>query len=79
MRLTPDQEAIVAGAISRGLINDAEEFVSRALRNQLDEMAHESELEHWLRTEVVEGHEEYLRDPSTASTLDEVRAELLGG
>ena len=78
IRLTPDQEAIVTGAISQGLAKDAEEFVSNALRNQVEELAHQNELEDWLRTEVVAGHEEYMRDPSTGSTLAEVRAELLG-
>ena len=72
MRLTPDQEAIVAGAIAQGLANDAEEFVSRALRNQAEELAYQSDLEDWLRTEVVAGHEEYLKDPSKAIPASEL-------
>lgn len=75
MQLTPDQEAIVAGAISSGASQSAEEFVTKALRNQLQE---DAALEHWLRTEVVAGHEEYLRDPSKAKTLKEARKEILG-
>ena len=78
MRLTPDQEAIVAGAVAQGLASDAEEFVSRALRSQADELAYQSDLEDWLRNEVVAGHEEYMRDPSKGTTLAEMRAELLG-
>jgi hypothetical protein len=49
--------------------------LTKALQNQLDE---EEALEHWLRTEVVAGHEEYMRDPSTGKTLAQARAEILG-
>lgn len=78
IRLTPDQEALVAHAIESGHAPNAEAFIDLALRNQRDAMEHQSAFEHWLSTEVVEGHEEYMRDPSTGRSLAETRAELLG-
>ena len=68
-QLTSDQEALVSGAVAKGIAPSAEAFVTKALRNQLDE---EAALEHWLRTEVVAGHEEYMRDPSTGTPAGEL-------
>lgn len=79
IRLTPDQEALVQKAVTSGLAATPEEFVAEALRNQADELDRQSQLDDWLRTEVVAGHNEYINDPSTGRTLAETRAELLGG
>jgi predicted transcriptional regulator len=61
--------------LSRGANASRRVILTKALQNQLDE---EEALEHWLRTEVVAGHEEYMRDPSTGKTLAQARAEILG-
>ena len=76
IRLTPDQEKLVQEAVSSGLAPSAEDFVSQALRNERDELARDADLEHWLRTEVVQGHEEYMRDPSTGVPVGEVMAAI---
>ncbi len=77
IKLTAKQEALVREAIDSGLVSSAEEFVSDALRNQRDELAHKAALREWLRDVVVPGHQAYLNDPSTGRTLDQIRAELL--
>lgn len=69
IQLTPDQEALVTGALAQCASKSAEEFITKALRNQLDE---EAALDHWLRTEIVQGHEEYLRDPTTGTPAGEL-------
>ncbi len=78
IRLTPDQESLVQEAVASGLAPSAEDFVSKALRNQRDELAHDAGLDDWLHNEVVPGHEEFMKDPTTGKTLAEVRSELLG-
>lgn len=59
--------------MAKGLASSAEEFVSDALRAQLERAS----FERFVRDEVVPGNEEYLKDPSQGNTIDEVRAELL--
>ena len=75
-RLTPDQEALVAGAIAKGLAPSAEEFVSEALRNQVEQSTYAAELDTWLRDEVVTGHDEYMVDPSRAVPAGDVLAAI---
>ncbi|WAP69715.1 hypothetical protein [Jiella pelagia] len=64
MRLTPEQEAIVAAALARGLATSAEDFVSEALRKQAAALAHEGEVDAWLRDVVVPAHQEFMKNPA---------------
>ncbi len=64
MRLTPEQEAIVADALDQGLATSAEDFVSQALLKQASELGREVELHAWLRDVVVPGHEAFIKNPT---------------
>ncbi|ORE98483.1 hypothetical protein [Aurantimonas sp. 22II-16-19i] len=64
MRLTPEQEAIVATALAQGLASSAENFVSEALRKQAAELGRKAEVDAWLRDVVVPAHHEFMKNPS---------------
>ncbi len=64
MRLTPEQEAIVAAALDQGLATSAENFVSQALLKQASELGREVELHAWLRDVVVPAHKTFMMNPT---------------
>ncbi len=77
-RLTPDQEAIVQRALTDGLAQSAEDFVSEALRNQLEQLTTDARFEQWARDEVVPALREFAKDPSAGKNARDTLAEVLG-
>ena len=73
--LPAEMADVVEGKVKAGAYDSVSSVMSDGLQALLDR---EERLERWLREEVVEGHHEYLRDPSqgvpAAEVMDRIRS-----
>lgn len=78
IRLTSDQEAIVRQALTDGLAQSAEDFVSDALQARLEQLAADARFDQWARDEVAPALQEFFENPETGKNADDTLAEVLG-
>lgn len=71
--LPDDMADQVRAKVASGEYANESDVVIEALRTLEDR---EQDVEHWLRTEVVQAYDELEADPSSGVTLDEVRDSL---
>ena len=64
---------LVKAKLASGVYADESEVVEDGLHML---MGRDAELEHWLRTDVIAAIEEFEGNPSSARSVDEVRASL---
>ena len=68
--LPHEMAAVVEAKISSGAYASVSEVMRDGMRALMER---DAALERWLRTEVVAAHEEYLANPASAVSIDEMR------
>jgi antitoxin ParD1/3/4 len=64
-----DMAEVVEGKIKSGAYTSVSEVMRDGVRALLER---DAAIEHWLREEVIAGHEEYMADPSKGISADAV-------